>query len=226
MSPEAYAIGYGGIVIYCTILTTEEIESKNKDERGRKKETRCLWRFKCTEYCIPLWGSPFGPDLRRFVLAQYHQGQVTMPRLVALLAAIGIAVSKREVVRLLIDRQERFRDEAPWLHPWEAALLQLGNGAAGHFVVKARPVVVLVPAPVFSAGGTSGGLAQAFHPLRSKAAPPREAGGRRLATGQARRKADRTRGGLVVSVRKGGCGPERMWRTRSEAKGCGLARRA
>ena len=37
----------------------------------------------------------FGPELRRFVLAQYHQGQVTIPRLVALLDAIGIAVSKR-----------------------------------------------------------------------------------------------------------------------------------
>ncbi len=54
----------------------------------------------------------FGPELRRFVLAQYHQGQVTVPRLVALLAAIGIEVSKRQVVRLLIGRQGRFLDEA------------------------------------------------------------------------------------------------------------------
>ena len=54
----------------------------------------------------------FGPELRRFVLAQYHQGQVTIPRLVALLDAIGIAVSKRQVVRLLIDNQDRFRGEA------------------------------------------------------------------------------------------------------------------
>ena len=54
----------------------------------------------------------FGPALRRFVLAQYHQGQVTVPRLVAMLDAIGIAVSKRQVVRLLIDRQERFHAEA------------------------------------------------------------------------------------------------------------------
>jgi Transposase IS66 family len=54
----------------------------------------------------------FGPALRRFVLAQYHQGQVTVPRLVALLGAIGIEVSKRQVVRLLIDRQDRFRAEA------------------------------------------------------------------------------------------------------------------
>jgi hypothetical protein len=54
----------------------------------------------------------FGPELRRFVLAQYHQGQVTVPRLVTLLGAIGIAVSKRQVVRLLIGRQDRFVDEA------------------------------------------------------------------------------------------------------------------
>jgi hypothetical protein len=54
----------------------------------------------------------FGPELRRFVLAQYHQGQVTVPRLVALLEAIGIEVSKRQVVRLLIGRQGRFLNEA------------------------------------------------------------------------------------------------------------------
>src|SRR6202163_3009316 len=54
----------------------------------------------------------FGPELRRFVLAQYHQGQVTVPRLVALLEAIGIEVSKRQVVRLLIGRQGRFLEEA------------------------------------------------------------------------------------------------------------------
>src|SRR5215213_8785199 len=35
----------------------------------------------------------FGPELRRFVLAQYHQGQVTVPRLVAQLRAIGLAIS-------------------------------------------------------------------------------------------------------------------------------------
>jgi Transposase IS66 family len=54
----------------------------------------------------------FGPELRRFVLAQYHQGQVTVPRLVTLLSAIGIEVSKRQVVRLLIDRQDSFLSEA------------------------------------------------------------------------------------------------------------------
>jgi predicted nucleic acid-binding protein len=46
------------------------------------------------------------------VLAQHHLGQVTVPRLVALLEGIGIAVSKRRLVRLGIDRQELFCHEA------------------------------------------------------------------------------------------------------------------
>src|SRR3954464_12084244 len=54
----------------------------------------------------------FGPELRRFVLAQYHQGQVTVPRLVAQLRAIGLAISTRQVMRLLIEGQQRFLDEA------------------------------------------------------------------------------------------------------------------
>jgi len=54
----------------------------------------------------------FGPELRRFVLLQYHQGQVTVPRLVAQLRAIGIAISKRRVVRLLNEGQDAFLAEA------------------------------------------------------------------------------------------------------------------
>ncbi|HZD90947.1 MAG TPA: transposase [Pseudolabrys sp.] len=54
----------------------------------------------------------FGPELRRFVLAQYHQGQMTVPRLVTLLRGLGIFISKRQVVRLLIERQDGFLTEA------------------------------------------------------------------------------------------------------------------
>ena len=43
----------------------------------------------------------FGPELRRFVLALHAQGQVTTERLTALLEGIGVAISKRQVVRLL-----------------------------------------------------------------------------------------------------------------------------
>src|SRR3984893_2995630 len=53
----------------------------------------------------------FGPQLRRFVLAQYHQGQVTMPPLLALLHSFGILISKRQLVRLLIAGQDDFLDE-------------------------------------------------------------------------------------------------------------------
>ena len=54
----------------------------------------------------------FGPELRRFVLMQYHQGQSTMPRMLALLRSMGIAISKRQLVRLLNENHEGFIAEA------------------------------------------------------------------------------------------------------------------
>src|SRR3954447_25030072 len=85
-------------------------------------------RVRCIRYRRERWLTPdgqlivaplpggveghFGPELRRFVLAQYHQGQVTVPRLVAQLRAIGLAISTRQVMRLLIQGQQRFLDEA------------------------------------------------------------------------------------------------------------------
>jgi hypothetical protein len=54
----------------------------------------------------------FGPELRRFVLTQYHEGQTTMPRLVKLLRSFGICISKRQLVRLLIEGQDGFVSEA------------------------------------------------------------------------------------------------------------------
>jgi hypothetical protein len=54
----------------------------------------------------------FGPELRRFVLMQYHQGQSTMPRLLILLRSVGVAISKRQLVRLLNENHERFIAEA------------------------------------------------------------------------------------------------------------------
>src|SRR3954469_8473739 len=85
-------------------------------------------RVRCIRYRRERWLTPdgqlivaplpggvdghFGPELRRFVLAQYHQGQVTVPRLVAQLRALGLAISTRQVMRLLIHGQQRFREEA------------------------------------------------------------------------------------------------------------------
>lgn len=54
----------------------------------------------------------FGPALRRFMLAQHHQGQVTVARLLDQVRAIGIDMSKRHLVRLLIDGQDLFHNEA------------------------------------------------------------------------------------------------------------------
>jgi hypothetical protein len=54
----------------------------------------------------------FGPELRRFALMQYHQGQTTLPRLLALLRSVGVAISKRQLQRLLTDRQDAFVGEA------------------------------------------------------------------------------------------------------------------
>jgi hypothetical protein len=53
----------------------------------------------------------FGPNLRRFVLMQYHQGQTTLPRLAALLQSVGLSISEREIQRLLTEKQDGFLDE-------------------------------------------------------------------------------------------------------------------
>ena len=54
----------------------------------------------------------FGPELRRFVLMHYHQGQSTLPRLTALLQSLGVSISKRQVQRLLTDKPDAFVSEA------------------------------------------------------------------------------------------------------------------
>jgi hypothetical protein len=53
-----------------------------------------------------------GPELRRFVLLQHHQGQVTAERITAFLAGLGVAISKRHVVRLLTARSAALIAEA------------------------------------------------------------------------------------------------------------------
>ncbi len=54
----------------------------------------------------------FGPEIKRLILAQYHQGQTTMPRLVELLQMLGVDISKRQVVRILTDANDAFIAEA------------------------------------------------------------------------------------------------------------------
>jgi hypothetical protein len=54
----------------------------------------------------------FGPELRRFVLAQYHQGQMTVPRLVTLLRSLGILLQAptRRFWRRWSNWRERLRN--------------------------------------------------------------------------------------------------------------------
>jgi hypothetical protein len=77
----------------------------------------------------------FGPQLRRFVLAQYHQGQMTVPRLVTLLRSFGILICKRQVLRLLIERQDDFLTEARdtlWAGLLSAAWITVDDTGARH----------------------------------------------------------------------------------------------
>ena len=54
----------------------------------------------------------FGPELRRFVLMQYHQGQSTLPLILVLLQSVGVSIFKRQLQRLLTDKREDFAAEA------------------------------------------------------------------------------------------------------------------
>ncbi len=65
----------------------------------------------------------YGPNLNRLVLALRFAGQTTCEQIVALLNGMGVAISKRRVVRLLTVKLETFRAE-------DAAVLKAGlNGA-------------------------------------------------------------------------------------------------
>src|SRR5271165_3770966 len=52
-----------------------------------------------------------GPNLHRLVLVLHFQGQMTCERIVAVLTAAGLLISKRQVVRLLTARLDLFRAE-------------------------------------------------------------------------------------------------------------------
>src|SRR5271166_812382 len=52
-----------------------------------------------------------GPHLHRFVLMLHFEGQMTCERIVALLAGLGLTISKRQVVRMLTAKLDSFRAE-------------------------------------------------------------------------------------------------------------------
>ena len=70
----------------------------------------------------------FGAALRRYILTQYHQCQVTTPRLVAQLNDFGVDISKRQVVRLLIAGHQAFLAE-------DAGVLRAGLESAAWITV-------------------------------------------------------------------------------------------
>jgi hypothetical protein len=65
-----------------------------------------------------------GPNLHRLVLTLHFQGQMTCERIVAVLTAAGLSISKRQVVRLLTAKLELFRAE-------EEAVFTAGLRASG-----------------------------------------------------------------------------------------------
>lgn len=70
----------------------------------------------------------FGPEIKRFILTQYHQGQTTVPRLTAFLEMLGVTISERQVVRILTNNKETFIGEA-------CDVLRVGLcGAAGGWI--------------------------------------------------------------------------------------------
>jgi Transposase IS66 family len=97
--------GYADFVVQDLVLRAEAIRYRR--ERWLTPDGQLI--------LAPLPGGVdrhFGPELRRFALAQYHQGQVTVPRLLAQLRAVGISISKRQVMRLLIADQRHFLEES------------------------------------------------------------------------------------------------------------------
>ena len=65
-----------------------------------------------------------GPNLHRLVLTLHFQGQMTCERIVAVLTAAGLSISKRQVVRLLTAKLDLFRAE-------EEAVFAAGLRASG-----------------------------------------------------------------------------------------------
>jgi hypothetical protein len=65
----------------------------------------------------------FGPGIVRYILMQHVQGQVTTERLLAQLTALGIRISKGQIIALLTKHQDRFHTE-------KDALLEAGLATA------------------------------------------------------------------------------------------------
>jgi hypothetical protein len=87
----------------------------------------------------------YGANRRRFCLMLHAHGQVTTQRLTTLLNDVGVEISKRQVIRFLMERLDGF-------HAEDAAVLHAGLVSAPFVTVDdtgarqhARPVVLALP---------------------------------------------------------------------------------
>jgi hypothetical protein len=87
-------LGYEDILVQDLRLAVETV-------RYRRER----WAGPCGERIVAALPSGivggYGPELRRFIAAGHFQGQMSSARLTALLTGMGMAISKRQVVRLL-----------------------------------------------------------------------------------------------------------------------------
>src|SRR5918993_4456642 len=113
--------GYKTVVQRDLILTAEVVRYKR--ERWVTPEGTTI-----TASLPPGVTGGFGPGVRRFCLALHTQGQVTTERLTDLLNGIGLAISKRQVVRLLTTELEPFAQE-------DRAVLQAGLVSSPYLTV-------------------------------------------------------------------------------------------
>jgi Transposase IS66 family len=103
--PGARFKGYDDFVVQDLLLAPRVIRYRR--QRWRAADGRTL--------VAPLpagIAGHFGPELRRFVLLQHYQGQVTTERLTRFLSELGLVISKRQVLRLLNNRTGVFVAEA------------------------------------------------------------------------------------------------------------------
>jgi hypothetical protein len=103
-----------------------------------------------------------GPNLHRLVLTLHFQGQMTCERIVAVLTAAGLLISKRQVVRLLTAKLDLFRAE-------EEAVFTAGLRASGFVSVDgagaatpARPAPRRSSAPTGSPPSAPGRASRAW----------------------------------------------------------------
>ena len=92
-------------------ITVQDLMAKSETTLYRRER----WETPDGETLIAPLGAGIvggcGPHLHRFVLMLHFEGQMPCERIVALLAGMGLTISKRQVVRLLTAKLDSFRAE-------------------------------------------------------------------------------------------------------------------